>query len=952
MSDDPLFLMYSTTSGQVVHCNDLSEDAFETCIVGQSLTNLFPNLNSNQLKSNGLNESCSLLLGNPVQWSVVHDTGDSHFAIGTRHVPSWLNSVHQIHHVSTFYVCNKCDCFYLDDTIVHQLQLHNDTNYASVMEDLHLDEHKHMWTDHCEKLKGNPDINLVRYYTWLKGTDWKYHLAEVCICESGHALAGSITFIYETFAWKLLDDILNRIPYAIAIHQSPTDLCYMNSAMMHLSKIEGNSSERRTLFEFLDHETAEKALQQNRQLLQGDIAEVKHKSTGTLSDGKTRAQVKMQKSLTFDHFLLFLGEEPELVVTYRSRCLSSSQKLHLLVSVIEDVSYLTRVGIVLFSDTDVIFCNKRISEDFRVKPYESKSSRQFLELLCQAFLNPQHAGSVINVDVDDESFKIHPRIQLKTGRFVELTNVQNKCGHDSVRILVVQDITDWILKEKELRVARNSAVEYNRSRSQFLALMSHNLFTPLTSVLSAAQALEETQPTDSSSIIVEESQKLHDMLQNIVDLYNFPSSPSSPTTVQRSINLVAITDSLVDLLQPKTSGLRIYLYVDPRCDVEVSTLPDHFRKIMFILVSNSLKYTEKGYIKVKMVCRQLTDTGIDIFCEVSDSGIGIDKETIRTLFQDFRVGDPTQHEGMGVGLALSNKLAKELGTHLEVESRLGHGSRFHFTLSATRPKLSRTAPEYIAILQDMRCIIIARDTTLLSIQHLSDQLSMLSCKVHFQDSEDSDLLEDVVQQQTPVVVFIESHMAHVLEHPRIVSTFRIVLVVDPKSGVEPVQSFGDNVISLPATYSSLLSKLLRSEQIQHVIEDPRLIAGDWKVLVVDDCPMILKTVPKLLKVIGCSEVFTASSGPEALVVYAAKHQEISLVLMDYRMKPWNGVETTRRIRDYESLHRLQNSSIVALTADLNLETMNACLSVCDGFLEKPVKKERLIRVLNSHFARR
>ncbi|KAL0236459.1 hypothetical protein GEMRC1_003041 [Eukaryota sp. GEM-RC1] len=940
--------MYSSTSGEVVNCNELLQDSFDSCVVGQSLTNLFPNLNLDELKTSGLHESCSLLLGHPVQWSVVHDTGDSHFAIGTRHVPSWQNSFLQMHHTGTFFMCKKCNCFHLDDTIVDQLQLHNDTNYASVMEDLHLDEHKHMWTDHCEKLQGNPDINLVRYYTWLKGSNSKYHLAEICISESGHALTGFVTFIYETFAWKLLDDTLNRIPYPVGIHFSPSEFCYMNSTMMYLSEFEGESSERRSLFECMDKEAAEKALQQNMQLLQGDVTEIKQKSTY----GKTKAEVKMQKRTSVDNFLLLLGDDPETVGTYRSQYLSASQKLHLLISVIEEVSYLTRVGIVLYSKTDVVFCNKRISEDFLVRPYEFGSSQEFLDLICHAFINTQHAASVIKVDVNDDSFKVLPRIQLTTGRFVELTNVQNKSRtQPPVRILVVQDITDWIIMEKELRVARNSATESNRSRGQFLALMSHNLFTPLTSILSAAETLEMTQPTESSTLIVQESKKLHGMLQNMLNLSGLPTISTSKHTIKTSANVVAITDSLVAMLQPRTEDLLIFMYVDPRCDVVISTIPAHFRTIMFSLLSNALKYTDKGHIKVKILCRELTDNVTDMVCEVSDTGKGIDEETIRTLFQDFQVGDPTQHEGMGVSLALSNKLTKELGTHLEVESELGHGSCFHFTLSATRPKLGLSSPEYITILRGMRCILVARDRSTLYIQNLSEQLSMLSIVVHFQDSDDPVLLRDDVRRLSPVVVFIESQMFRILHNSTALATVRIILVTDPSSSVEPVQSFGDNMMSIPATYSALLSQLLRSEQIRHITEDPTLITGNWTVLVVDDSPTILKTVSRLLKVVGCTEVYTASSGPEALAVYVAKHQEISLVLMDYRMKPWDGFETTKRMRDYESQNGLQGVTVITLTADLTLETINACLTVTNGFLGKPVEKKRLVGVLNSHFAR-
>ncbi|KAL0228767.1 hypothetical protein GEMRC1_013387 [Eukaryota sp. GEM-RC1] len=408
--------MYSSTSKEVTNSNVLLQESFDSSVVGHPLSTLFPNLNPDQLKTNGLHGCCSLLLGNPIQWTVVHDTGDSHFAVGTRHVPSWQSSFHQIHHVGTFYLCQKCDCYYLDDTIIDRLQLQHDTNYPSIMEDLHLDDNKHVWHDQCEKLQISYNVNLVRYYTWLKGTNSKYHLAEISICKSGHALTGFVTFIYESFAWKLLDDTLNRIPYPVGIHFSASEFCYMNSAMMNLSNMEGESSERRTLSEFMDQDTAEQTLQQNMQLLQGDVTEIKHKSTYTLDDGKTEAQFIMQKWTSADHFLLLFGEDPDVVGTYRSRYLSASQKLYLLISVIEDVSYHTRVGIVLYSKTDVIFCNKRISEDFLVAPYESKSSQEFLNLLCRAFLNPKQARAVINVDVDDGSFKSTTTYSINNGK--------------------------------------------------------------------------------------------------------------------------------------------------------------------------------------------------------------------------------------------------------------------------------------------------------------------------------------------------------------------------------------------------------------------------------------------------------------------------------------------------------------------------------------------------------
>ncbi|KAL0228685.1 hypothetical protein GEMRC1_013305 [Eukaryota sp. GEM-RC1] len=441
------------------------------------------------------------------------------------------------------------------------------------------------------------------------------------------------------------------------------------------------------------------------------------------------------------------------------------------------------------------------------------------------------------------------------------------------------------------------------------------------------------------------------MLQNILKLSGLPSLSRTKQAFKTSANIVAMTDSLVAMLQPRTEDLLIFMYVDPRCDVLLLTLPDHFRTIMFSLLSNALKYTEKGHIKVRLLCRQLTDNGTDIFCEVSDTGKGMDKDTINHMFENFQVGDPTQAEGIGVSLALSNKLAKELGTHLEVESEPGQGSRFYFTLSATRPKLGRPTPEYITILEKLRCIIVARNVSSIYVQHLNEQLSLLSCAVHFQDSDDPVLLRDDVRRLSPVIVFIESQMFRILHNSTALAIVRIILVEDPSSSVEPVQSFGDNMMSLPATYSALLSQLLRSEQIQHIPADPVLITGDWTVLVVDDSPIILKTVSKLLKVVGCSEVYTASTGPDALDLFVDKNQEISLILMDYRMKPWDGFETTKRMREYESDHGLQGVTIITLTADLTLETMNACLTFTNGFLGKPVEKKRLVGMLNSHFAR-
>lgn len=258
---------------------------------------------------------------------------------------------------------------------------------------------------------------------------------------------------------------------------------------------------------------------------------------------------------------------------------------------------------------------------------------------------------------------------------VEISAKSIKQDEDKIIIAIIRDFTERKKLESELIQAKENAEEMNRLKTYFLANISHELRTPMNGILGYAEMLmmdlKEPKLREMASMIYKSSRRLHDTLDSLIDLSKLESQVQKLEL--EKLELVTVLEDIKATFEDsaKEKGLtlksehkhpKIYFNTDSRI----------FTKIISNILSNSIKYTSKGEIKLLSDFREGK-----IIVQIVDTGIGISQDNLSRIFEPFRQeseGFNRKYEGTGIGLTLTKKFVELLKGTLEIESQVGKGT--------------------------------------------------------------------------------------------------------------------------------------------------------------------------------------------------------------------------------------------------------------------------------------
>jgi two-component system, sensor histidine kinase and response regulator len=281
------------------------------------------------------------------------------------------------------------------------------------------------------------------------------------------------------------------------------------------------------------------------------------------------------------------------------------------------------------------------------------------------------------------------RHRLKDGTIidVEVTSDDLVLDGRSCSLVLSEDVTERNLAFAELAVARDTAVEASKVKSAFLANMSHEIRTPMNGVIGMNDLLLATELTDEQRSYAEQVSRSGDqmmaIINDILDLSKIEAGQFELDVTEFDVRQVVEQACVVARVDALRKGLEIEVRVTGDVPLRVRADNRRLNQILLNLVSNAVKFTATGSVAVCVSNRAPPGADCVARVEVSDTGIGIDPETVARMFEPFTQADAstTRHYGgTGLGLAIARELVERMGGTIGADSEPGHGSTFWFEL--------------------------------------------------------------------------------------------------------------------------------------------------------------------------------------------------------------------------------------------------------------------------------
>ena len=494
--------------------------------------------------------------------------------------------------------------------------------------------------------------------------------------------------------------------------------------------------------------------------------------------------------------------------------------------------------------------------------------------------------------------------------------------------------------------SRRVADDNERSKDVFLMNMSHEIRTPMNAIMSAGEIMLSKDISDDTRMNVHHiSNACRALITTLDDLLVFSDDGERNIVMQEDeYETGEFLDDIINMISVRLMGMdvKFYVYIDPYIPKKLIGDMIRLRQVFINILNNAVKYTRQGHITLRVVMSDVTQEGMVLHADVTDTGIGIKEEKLPTLFDDFTrvdddINESLKKEGSGLGLSITKSIVNACGGSIGVKSVYNKGSVFSFDIPQ---KIAD--PEPLAKIRDSRdlgVIICDDDVNMKSV--LKDTLRAM--KIRCTVVENSDEMNAVIKEGIYTHLFITPEcLEGSCDLPSLMGAN--ITIVMMKEVDDPNDDSGDARLVKPLSSLNIVKYFEGGHREPEETakeaepEERKVIVSGAKALVVEDNMTNLMVAERLLTRMGF-EVSTASNGNSALSI--AKVMSFDILFIDYMMTGMNGIDTLRAVRKLSS-EWAKTVPCIVLTADAHEGAKQMLINAgFDDYLAKPIDMHEL-----------